>query len=132
MKVTFGKDHTIGELKSKSGQTWDVEVDKVVKQVNEKELQVKHIMPHLTPVLTASPDVSAVLAGCHSLIEVDKELIGNPIELTAFQALEYTWNNDVSTAVRGTVPALNKAIEDAKKDLAKLDKEKESSFNKQF
>merc|ERR1719487_1071936 len=131
-KVTFGADHTVGTLKQKNGQTWDVEVDKEVKQLKETELQVKHILPQLSPVLTAPAEVSAVLAGCHSLIEVDGELIGDPIELTAFQALEYTWKNGESTAVRGTVPALNKAIEDAKKEIAKIDKEKEASFNKQL
>merc|ERR1719487_609025 len=131
-KVTFGKEHTVGTLKQKQGQMWDVEVDKEVKQVKETELQVKHIMPHLTAVLAAPADVSAVLAGCHSLIEVDGELIGDPIELTAFQALEYTWKNENSTAVRGTVPALKKKIEDAKKEIAKIEKEKEASFNKQL
>jgi cation-transporting ATPase 13A1 len=132
MKVTCGKEHTIGTLKQKKGDAWDVEVDSTVKSVKEAELQVKHILPHLTPVLEAPADVSAVLAGCHSLIEVDGELIGDPIELTAFEALEYTWNNDTSTAVRGTVPALNKKIEDAKKELEKLEKARNEAFNKQF
>jgi cation-transporting ATPase 13A1 len=117
---------------------WDVELDKSsvvdfnVKKVKETELQVKHILPHLTPVLNAPADVSAVLAGCHSLIEVDGELIGDPIELTAFQALEYTWKNADSCAERGTVPALKKAIEDANKEIAKINKAKDESFNKQM
>jgi cation-transporting ATPase 13A1 len=131
-KVTFGETHTIGTLKEKKGQMWDVQVEKEVKQVKEAEIQVKDILPQLTPVLQCPADVSAVLAGCHSLIDVDGELIGDPIELTAFQALEYTWKNDDSTAVKGTVPALKKTIEDAKKDIAKIEKAKEDSFNKQL
>ena len=37
-----------------------------------------------------------------------------------------------STSRIGEVPALNKSIEDAKKELAKLDKAKEDAFNKQL
>ena len=37
-----------------------------------------------------------------------------------------------STSRTGEVPALNKSIEEAKKELAKLDKAKEDAFNKQL
>ena len=36
------------------------------------------------------------------------------------------------TSRTGEVPALNKSIEEAKKELAKLDKAKEEAFNKQL
>lgn len=44
----------------------------------------------MLPVPQASMDASLVLAACHSLVYVDNELIGDPLELAALEAVE--WN----------------------------------------
>lgn len=45
----------------------------------------------MVPVLQASVDASLVLAACHSLVYVDSELIGDPLELAALDAVEWTY-----------------------------------------
>lgn len=45
----------------------------------------------MVPVVEASVDASLVLAACHSLVYVDNELIGDPLELAALSAVEWTY-----------------------------------------
>lgn len=45
----------------------------------------------LVPAPQASIDASLVLAACHSLVEVDNELIGDPLELAALEAVEWSY-----------------------------------------
>lgn len=44
----------------------------------------------LIPVVESSLDASMVLAACHSLVYVDNELIGDPLELAALESVQ--WN----------------------------------------
>ena len=43
-------------------------------------------MPWYEPLL-ATLQVQRVLAGCHSLVYVDGELVGDPLELAGFSAI---------------------------------------------
>lgn len=45
----------------------------------------------MIPVSEASTDASLVLAACHSLVYVENELIGDPLELAALAAAEWTY-----------------------------------------
>lgn len=45
---------------------------------------------NMVPVPQASMDASLVLATCHSLVYVDNEIIGDPLELAALESIE--WN----------------------------------------
>lgn len=45
----------------------------------------------MIPVSDATVDASLVLAACHSLVYVDHELIGDPLELAALSAAEWTY-----------------------------------------
>lgn len=44
----------------------------------------------MVPVAKATTDASLVLGACHSLVHVDNELIGDPLELAALEAVQ--WN----------------------------------------
>jgi cation-transporting ATPase 13A1 len=56
----------------------------------------------LKPVGDASLDMCLVLAGCHSLLEIDGKLLGDPIEVAALQAVDWTFTPSTATAVPGT------------------------------
>lgn len=45
----------------------------------------------MVPVPQASVDASLVLAACHSLVYVDNELIGDPLELAALDSVEWSY-----------------------------------------
>ena len=45
----------------------------------------------MVPVSEASTDAAFVLAACHSLVYVDSELIGDPLELAALEAVQWTY-----------------------------------------
>lgn len=65
----------------------------------------------MEPVLQSSVDASLVLAACHSLVYVDNELIGDPLELAALDAVEWTYGRSGtcvpkrggSSSVSGTI-----------------------------
>merc|ERR1719316_310360 len=82
------------------------------------------------PVLESPPELTSVLAGCHSLMEVQEELVGDPIELTAFEALQFTWDSEKQTATKGIIPALEKGIKKAQEELAKIAKAEQDQQGK--
>lgn len=45
----------------------------------------------LIPVVDASLDASLVLAACHSLVYVENELIGDPLELAALESVQWAY-----------------------------------------
>lgn len=45
----------------------------------------------LVPVADASMNAALVLAGCHSLVYVDNELIGDPLELAALESVKWSY-----------------------------------------
>jgi manganese-transporting P-type ATPase len=47
-------------------------------------------------VAQASSDAALVLASCHSLVHVDNELIGDPLELAALEAVEWVYGRSAS------------------------------------
>lgn len=44
-------------------------------------------------------NMETIIAGCHSLIEVDGKLIGDPIEVTALEKIEWKWSPKTNTCV---------------------------------
>lgn len=95
-----------------------------------------YIEPQLSPVPSANAETALILAACHSLVIVDDEeaggdmsdikppsanLIGDPIELAAIKAIDWSWDGVTSTA---TPDAAHKrhiyGIHMAKKQLQKL------------
>ncbi|CAJ1358711.1 unnamed protein product [Effrenium voratum] len=50
------------------------------------------------PVKDASQMACVVLSGCHSLIEVDKKLLGDPIEVAALRGIGWSYQPSTSTA----------------------------------
>ena len=48
--------------------------------------------PPLTGSLKACQEVAAVIGGCHSLLQVDGRLLGDPIELAALRAIGWGYN----------------------------------------
>jgi manganese-transporting P-type ATPase len=52
----------------------------------------------MIPVARASSDAALVLASCHSLVHVDNNLIGDPLELAALEAVEWAYGRS-GTAV---------------------------------
>jgi cation-transporting ATPase 13A1 len=76
----------------------------------------------LTSFDKAPEDMVAVLAGCHSLMDAGGKLAGDPIELTAFEALNFTWDQSSQTASRGRVAQLQRDIAESEEELGKLAK----------
>lgn len=50
----------------------------------------------LIPVADSSTNAALVLAACHSLVYVDNELIGDPLELAALQSVQWTYGRSGS------------------------------------
>jgi manganese-transporting P-type ATPase len=65
----------------------------------------------MIPVARASSDAALVLASCHSLVHVDNDLIGDPLELAGLEAVEWAYGRS-GTAVpkRGGASALSSHI----------------------
>ena len=53
----------------------------------------------LKPTLELSPSMACVIGGCHSLLQVDGRLMGDPIELAAIRAIH--WHYNATTGVAG-------------------------------
>jgi cation-transporting ATPase 13A1 len=47
-------------------------------------------------------DMCLVLAGCHSLLEIDGKILGDPIEVAALKAIDWVYTPANATAVPGT------------------------------
>ncbi|RYG68159.1 hypothetical protein EON64_05810 [archaeon] len=68
------------------------------------------IEPTLSPIGSASAETALILAACHSLVALkdddnrgnggpsESTLIGDPIELAAMKALDWSWDGETSTA----------------------------------
>jgi cation-transporting ATPase 13A1 len=56
----------------------------------------------LASVDSASLDMCLVLAGCHSLLEIDGKILGDPIEVAALQAIDWVYTPSTATAAPGT------------------------------
>jgi cation-transporting ATPase 13A1 len=56
----------------------------------------------LAAVERASLDMCLVLAGCHSLLEIDGKILGDPIEVAALQAIDWVYTPGNATAAPGT------------------------------
>ena len=52
----------------------------------------------LVPIIQASLDTCLVLAACHSLLEIDGKLVGDPIEVAALRAIRWSYAPNSSTA----------------------------------
>ncbi|CCI46489.1 unnamed protein product [Albugo candida] len=52
----------------------------------------KDIVGHV-PMATASLDTSLVLAGCHSLVQIDGKLIGDPVEEASIRAVDFEYDS---------------------------------------
>jgi cation-transporting ATPase 13A1 len=55
----------------------------------------------LASVERASLDMCLVLAGCHSLLEIDGKILGDPIEVAALQAIDWVYTPGNATAAPG-------------------------------
>lgn len=74
----------------------------------------------LESIGSASVEVSAVLGGCHSLVTVEgRGLLGDPIELSALQAIGWTFDSVEAVARPCSAESKKKALDIAKAQLAR-------------
>jgi len=59
----------------------------------------------LQPMSAANLECCLVLAGCHSLLEVDGKLVGDPIEVAGLRAVRWEYKPTNSTATPKALPA---------------------------
>lgn len=82
--------------------------------------------PKETAVNEASTMACVVLAGCHSLIEVDNKLLGDPIEVAALRGISWSYQPSTSTASPSNWRAKEITILRQKEFMANLKDEVES------
>jgi len=92
----------------------------------------------LTPVKEASTMTAMVVAGCHSLIEVDGKALGDPIEVAALQGVGWSYVPTTSTSSPGTWRMREKFIAKQRQFVATLrdeiesDKKEKEELNKKI
>ncbi|CAK4621626.1 hypothetical protein LEN26_020084 [Aphanomyces euteiches] len=52
---------------------------------------VKEVLPH-KPMINSHMNACLVLAGCHSLVEIDGKMIGDPVEEASLKAIDFTYD----------------------------------------
>ena len=68
----------------------------------------------IQPMSAASAEMTCVVGGCHALLQVEGQLMGDPIELAAITA--FGWSYDAATATASAIdplPALDLALKQA-------------------
>lgn len=83
----------------------------------------------------ASPHVAMVVAGCHSLIEVDGKSVGDPIEVAALRGIQWSFVAANNTAKPGIWYFKEKQLAHQKEYIAALpenDKDERESANKRL
>jgi len=68
----------------------------------------------------ASKHTMVVIAGCHSLLAVDGETIGDPIETAALRGIKWRWVDKSQTARQGTWNTLEKKLKELMPDYDKM------------
>ncbi|ETW07462.1 hypothetical protein H310_01974 [Aphanomyces invadans] len=58
---------------------------------DRKQNESKAVLPH-QPMLQSHVDACLVLAGCHSLVEIDGKMIGDPVEEASLRAIDFTYD----------------------------------------
>ena len=66
----------------------------------------------LIPMKDAGIDIKYVLAGCHSIVDIDGKLVGDPIETSALKAINWCYRSDLETAWQNTLEKGNKSRKD--------------------
>lgn len=60
-------------------------------QKQTEEVDTTAVTYKMVPVVEGSVDASLILSSCHSLVYVDNELIGDPLELAALEAADWMY-----------------------------------------
>ena len=80
--------------------------------LTKSELEVKGIdtgckmeVDTIEKVLRDRPDALFVLSGCHTLVTVEGEIVGDPLEKAAFESLQFKFDNksDTSSSIKGDI-----------------------------
>mmetsp|Transcript_66487 Transcript_66487/g.152289 ORF Transcript_66487/g.152289 Transcript_66487/m.152289 type:complete len:1462 (-) Transcript_66487:171-4556(-) len=78
--------------------------------------------PERQAVVKATPEATMVLVGCHSLVDVkDVGIVGDPIELAAVKGVDWRYEGAKATAYAGNFEPHEKALQQLKDELAKID-----------
>ena len=86
----------------------------------------------LSPIGEANAQMVCVIGGCHSLLQVEGKLMGDPIELAALRALGWSFDSATATAsAADPLPKLEAAVKQAEATLAAVKKRAASATPEQ-
>jgi len=107
------------------------------REVLVAEVKQAELPPHrLYPMDEADPEALMVIAGCHSLVEVeDAGVMGDPIEMAALKGIDWHYKASNNTSFPGNWGPTEKAIESLVAEIAKFkpeEKERKASAETQL
>jgi manganese-transporting P-type ATPase len=93
----------------------------------DKRIHHQDSVPGTVNIKESNHEVAMILAGCHSLVEVEgidgeTTLAGDPIELAAIKGVEWDWNSSKGAATPGVYNFLEKALKRVENNITEATK----------